>query len=162
MKLTMAISSTENSNLNIQIKNLNICTTHNKTNRKILRFSQCANFTIIIIFFPYWCLSYNKHFYLSCEFIIFNTRPPRGGLGAEDHLDSNIWNFGNLRLASITTLVCNFGGSGELISGCMAQVIVLSQWGRQHVKTLTLLATTWERRIVFAQKLDPSVGGEAL
>jgi len=32
----------------------------------------------------------------------------------------------------------------------------------QHGKPLTLLATTWVRRIVFAQKLAPSVGGEAL
>jgi len=42
MKLTMAISSIENSNLNIQIKNWNICTTHNKTHGKISRFSHCA------------------------------------------------------------------------------------------------------------------------
>jgi len=31
MKLTMEISSIENSNVHIQIKNLNICTTHRKT-----------------------------------------------------------------------------------------------------------------------------------
>ena len=34
MKLTMEISSIENSNLHIQIKNLNICTTHSKTHGK--------------------------------------------------------------------------------------------------------------------------------
>jgi len=43
MKLAMAISSIENSNLHIQIKNLNICTTHNKTHGIISRFSHCAS-----------------------------------------------------------------------------------------------------------------------
>jgi len=104
VKLTKEISSIENSNLHIQIKNLNICTTHSKTHGKSRDFSIAR----IHLF--------------QCE-----SSPPRGNLGAGGHLDSNISNFGNLRLASITTLMCGFGGSGELISGSMAEVIVLSQ-----------------------------------
>ena len=39
MKLSMEISSIENSNLHIQIKDLNICTTHSKTHGKSRDFS---------------------------------------------------------------------------------------------------------------------------
>jgi len=104
----MEISSIENSNLHIQIKKLNICTTHSKTHGKS------------------WDFSIARIHLFQCKVL-----PPRGSLGAGGHRDSNIWIFGNLRLSSITTLTCGFGGSGELISGSMAEVIVLSQWGCQ-------------------------------
>jgi len=52
----MEISSIENSNLHIQIKNLNICTTHSKTHGKSRDFS-IARINI-----------------LSREFIFFNAR----------------------------------------------------------------------------------------
>jgi len=61
------ISSIENSNLHIQIKNLNIYTTHSKTHGKSRDFSIAR----IHLF--------------QCE-----ASPPRGSLGAEGHLDSNI------------------------------------------------------------------------
>jgi len=59
--------SIENSKLHIQIKNLNICTTHSKTHGKSRDFSIAP----IQLF--------------QCE-----VSPPRGILGAGGHLDSNI------------------------------------------------------------------------
>jgi len=68
MKLTVEISSIENSNLHIQIKNLNIRTTHSKTHAKSRDFPIAQ---IHLQVFP------------------FEASPPRGGLGAEGHLDSD-------------------------------------------------------------------------
>jgi len=97
-----------------------------------------------------------------CEFIFFNARrrtsPPRDGLGAGGHIDSNIWNFGNQCMASITTLTCGFGGSGELISGSMREVIVLSQWGcpaRQNPHTFVNIMGAKDR---FRTKACPECG----
>jgi len=67
MKSAMEISSIENSHLHIQIKNLNICTTHSKTHGKSRDF-----FIARIHLFQ-------------CE-----ASPPCGSLGAGGHLDSNI------------------------------------------------------------------------
>jgi len=61
----MEISSIENSNLHIQIKNLNICITHSKTHGK------SRDVPIARIH-------------------LFHALPPRDGLGAGGHLDSNI------------------------------------------------------------------------
>jgi len=63
----MEISSIENSNLHIQIKNLNICTTLSKTHGKSRDFSIAR-----------------------IHLFQFEASPPRGSLGAGGHLDSNI------------------------------------------------------------------------
>jgi len=93
----MEISSIENSNLHIQIKNLNICTTHSKTHGKSRDFS-IARIHLFQLGSPSEIQEFSLSLssfspiggYFSISLFQCEASPPRGSLGAGGHLESNI------------------------------------------------------------------------